>query len=126
MSQNGYDFNNNSNPDNNPGPAYTGLSDNGAANTKIQRKGPVTFYTGTGNLAASRVWAPDSIANQGWKPGDIIKAAAASHTGAGFTITIQNIAGGVLATWPAVLANACELVFTGSDFVAVNPGQSTT
>ena len=50
----------------------------------------------------------------------------ANATGGGFTITIQNIAGTVLATWPALLANGCELVFNGTDFVAVNPGQSTT
>jgi hypothetical protein len=51
-----------------------------------------------------------------------------THTGGGFTVEIQNIAGTVLSTWPALLANGCELMFQAAlgDFVAVNPGQSTT
>lgn len=118
-----FDVNNNSDPANSPGSAYTAVADSA---TTIQRKGPITYFSATGNLTASRVWIFGSVAAQGWTIGDVVFLNLPTHTGGGFTVTVQNIATTVLATWAALLANGGIFYFNGTDFQAMNPGQSTT
>ena len=116
------DFNNNSDPQNFSSP-YSAVAD---AATTIHRKGPVTRFLGTGNLTASRVWTFGAVATEGWTLGDLVILSLPTHTGGGFTVTVQNIATTVLATWGALLANGGLFYFNGTDFEVAIPGQSTT
>lgn len=106
-----------------PGPNNTTAAD---AAIVVQRKGVVTRLDCTGNLTASRIYTFGSILSQGWLAGDIVFIGLPTHTGGGFTVTIQNIAGTTLCTWAALLANGGMFVFNGTDFLATLPGQSTT
>jgi hypothetical protein len=106
-----------------PGPNYTTPAD---AAIVVTRKGVVTRLALTGNLTASRIVTFGSVLAQGWLPGDIVFIHVATHTGGGFTLTIENIAAATLATWAALLANGGMFVFDGTDFVACLPGSSTT
>ena len=121
-----FDPNNNDDPNNNPGPPYTGAADGAPGNTTIHRQAPVTYYNGTGNLTASRVWKFGAVATEGWTLGDLVILSLPTHTGGGFTVTVQNIATTVLATWGALLANGGLFYFNGTDFEVAIPGQSTT
>src|SRR6202000_2085235 len=50
-----------------------------------------------------------------------------AHTGAGFTITIQDTTGATLVTWPALVANGGMFVYgagPSGDFGAVIPGNT--
>jgi hypothetical protein len=135
----GADYNNNGDVQNFPGPAYTGPMDGAPGTTLIGRRGPVTYFRGTGNLTASRIFQFDTIANQGWADGDLVKVSLPSHTGGGFTVTVEDLAangGTVLSTWPALLSNggmyqyrvtsAPGVVPVTGAFQAVNPGNSIT
>jgi hypothetical protein len=104
-------------------------------NTTIHRRGVVTYLLLTGALTASRVAQFGTQAAEGWLPGDVVFIALPSHAGVGFTFTVQNIHGDVLATWVALLANGGTFIFGPSgfalpaggtgDFSAI-PGASTT
>lgn len=121
-----FDVNNNSDQDNSDGLSYQAASDGAPGTTTIVRQGPVTHFEGTGNLTASRVWTFGTILAQKWKEGDIVFLSLPAHTGGGFTVTVQNIAGGVLSTWAALLSNGGMYIFRGTDFRAMLPGVSTT
>lgn len=109
-----------------PGPDYTGPIDGAPGATTLHRKGVVTWFRGTGNLTASRVFTPGTIVAEGWLEGDILFVSVPTHTGGGFTVTVNSIAAAALATWAALLASGGMFVFHGTDFVAVIPGASTT
>lgn len=120
-----FDFNVNNEMNNQPNP-YTGPLDGASGPTTIHRRGPVTYWRGTGNLTASRIIAPGTIVAEGWTLGDVVYISAPAHTGGGFTLTLENLAAGVLATWPALISNGAMLYFNGTDFEAITPGNSTT
>jgi hypothetical protein len=134
-------MNANSNVDVNPpnqayvGPEYFAPMDGAPGNTTIHRKGIVTVIKLTGNLTASRILTFGTIAAEGWLPGDEVYIAVPTHTGTGFTLSVESINGDELATWAALLANGGHFVFGATsynvpvgtgDFTAVNPGNSTT
>ena len=120
------DFNNNSDQDNSPGLNYTSAMDGAPGATVLVRKGPITRWVGSGNLTASRVITFDTVANQKWKVGDQVWISVPTHTGGGFTLTVENIAASALATYAALLANGGMFYFNGTDFEVGIPGNSTT
>ena len=124
----GLQFNNNVDQPGTPNQASPGLDYTAAMDSAgtIHRKGVVTRLELTGNLSGSRVWTPGTVAAEGWLPGDIVFVHGTTHTGGGFTVTIDSIAAATLATYAALLAFGCMLVFDGTDFKAVLPGNSTT
>ena len=117
-----FDPNNNDDPNNNPGPPYTGAADGAPGNTTIHRQAPVTYYNGTGNLTASRVWKFGAVATEGWTLGDLVCLSIPEHTGTGFNITVETIAAATLAVWGPLAANGGAFWFNGTDFQAVIPG----
>jgi hypothetical protein len=100
-----------------------------AASIVLSRKGVVTRAALPAALGASRIVTFQPVANPlgGWLAGDIVFIHIPVHTGGGFTVTIENIAAGTLATWAALLQNGGMFVFDGvlNDFVAVIPGVTT-
>ena len=109
-----------------PGPLYSVPAD---SNTTIHRKGVVTKLDLTGGLTSSRILQFGSKSSEGWLPGDIVFVSVPSHTGGGFTITIENIAGTILSYWQELAANGGMFVFDGGaypgDFSASIVGGAT-
>jgi hypothetical protein len=104
-----------------------------AATTLIPRQGVVTRidFTSASRIAqtAAQNLQFDTVAHQGWLPGDIVFIQLPS--GAAFAVTVEDTAGNLLATWPATKANGGMFVYgagvmLAGDFGAVIPGQSST
>jgi hypothetical protein len=120
------------------GPNYTAQMDGAPGNTLVHRKGVITRLDLTGNLTASRTlqFAAPNIATGAdvWLPGDTVFIQVPTHTGSGFTITVLNLAGDAIASWPALVANGGMFVYGAStvagptgpdapvDFGAILPG----
>lgn len=122
------------------GPNYTAPMDGAPGNTIVHRKGIVTRLDLTGNLTASRTLqfaTPNTVAGTDiWLPGDTVFVQVPAHTGAGFTLTVLDIAGNTIAVWPELSANGGMFVYGAStaagmagpeppvDFGAILPGNS--
>jgi len=118
-------LNNNADPNNNPGPGYVPAPAT-TGTSLIGRRGPITHFRGPSALTGSVVYQFDTILNQGWTVGDLVFVAVPTHTGGGFTTTVNSIAAAALATYAALLANGGLFLFTGTDFVVLIAGNSTT
>jgi hypothetical protein len=95
--------------------------------TMVVRKGPNTYIQAPAALTGSIVLQPVPVAalGGGWLLGDIIWFSAPTHTGGGFTATVNTIAAAEILAYAALLSFGGAIIFNGTDFQTFQSGPST-